>query len=89
MTADKHNIAHRYAHIMKTIGAQAQSGDDVLALLNLAVKNGLSALYAVGCDAFESNALLADALRHQLSSSEATNPKCREVLHMGLFVFGR
>lgn len=86
MTPDKYSTAHRHAQILKCIGEQAQANEQTLMFLKLVLNNALAALYKHGCGAAETKSLLGDALRFQLSSREATNSKCREVLHMGLFV---
>jgi len=88
MIPDKYNMAYRHAHIVRSIGEHTDDEEDILVLLNFAVKNGLSSLRGLGCNTIESQTLLVDALRYQLASREATHPKCREVLHMGLYLLG-
>ncbi len=42
MIPDKYNMAYRHAHIARSIGEHTDDEEDILVLLNFAVKNGLS-----------------------------------------------
>lgn len=86
MIADKFNVAHRHALIVRAIGASIEGGVETRDLIENTLESCFSQLRRFGCHENEVRGLVGDALEYQLTlvSGPLAYERCRTALRVAL-----